>query len=76
MFAVVRNGWNNHSISTNQSYSLIQLYTMGMVSVWCEGVPALDYYAPVNDDYGIYETKLLDSFDHLIWTLDHPPLEP
>ena len=51
------NGWNNHPISTSQGYSPMQLYTMGMISIRNEGVPALDYFAPVDNNYGMYETN-------------------
>ena len=51
------NGWNNHPISTSQGYSPMQLHTMGMISIRNEGVPALDYFAPVDNNYGVYETN-------------------
>ena len=45
-------GWNTHSITKSGGKSPMQLYTEGMLTLSKAGVPALDYYMGVDDDYG------------------------
>ena len=50
---VFTDGWNSHAMSTANGQSPIQMYTKGMLTLQHEGVPALDYFAPVEEDtYG------------------------
>ena len=53
------NGWNTHSIAKTGGKSPMQLYTEGMLTLRKSGVPALDYYKGVDDDYGTTDQSFL-----------------
>ena len=42
--------WNSHSISTSNAKTPMQLYTDGMIRNKQGGMPALDYFQPVDDE--------------------------
>jgi hypothetical protein len=48
------NSWNNHPMSTVNGQSPLQVYSKGMLCLEHNGIPAVDYYAPVTEDtYGV-----------------------
>ena len=55
-------GWNTHSITKSGGKSPMQLYTEGMLTLSKAGVPALDYYMGVDDDYGAQTDEHTESF--------------
>ena len=46
-------GWNEHPISHCKGHSPLYLYTNGMLQVRADNKPALDYYTPVHELYGV-----------------------
>ena len=54
VLALYTQSWNNHSLSSCQSRTPLQIYTEGMLTFRHQGIPALDYFEPVCDmEYGI-----------------------
>jgi hypothetical protein len=46
------NSWNNHPLRTCHGSTPLQLYNLGMIVLKTDNVAALDYYAPIVDEYG------------------------
>ena len=57
--------WNNHPLRTSNNKSPIQLYTVGMITIRKNGIAALDYYCPVDNNYGVGELGLSCNFSHV-----------
>ena len=48
-----QDGWNHHGIRTAQHRSPQQLFVQGSLSLHSSGLVALDFFDPVNENYGI-----------------------
>lgn len=55
--------WNSHSISTSNAKTPMQLYTDGMIRNKQGGMPALDYFQPVDDEYGVENAGCCSQID-------------
>jgi len=50
-----REGWNNHGILTEHNKTLHQLFVLGALILQQSGLPALDFFEIVDENYGIDE---------------------
>ena len=55
--------WNSHSISTSNAKTPMQLYMDGMIRNKQGGMPALDYFLPVDDEYGVENAGCCSQID-------------
>ncbi|XP_065892452.1 uncharacterized protein [Dysidea avara] len=53
-----REGWNNHSIRTENNKTPYQLFVSGILQLHQSGLTALDFFDSVDENYGIDEAGL------------------
>ena len=72
-----RNGWNSHTIRTEHGHSPIQLFTAGMLLLQRSGQTAMDFFSPVDSQYGEDDTEYeVDQDEDVVIPLVNSPLSP
>ena len=62
-----QSSWNSHPMRTIHGSTSFQLYTLGMITIKKDNTIALDYFAPVDDEYGSDDRELIcpDNNNHV-----------